>query len=58
LTVEGEVAIEPAAIKSPDMPLLLVLGWYLLVPADATKVDTLLLFARDAGDSLEDVSAA
>jgi hypothetical protein len=58
LKVEGEVAIEPAAIKSPDMPLLVVLGWYLLVPADATNVDTLLLFARDAADSLEDVSAA
>ena len=48
LKVEGEVAIEPAAIKSPDMPLLVVLGWYLLVPADATNVDTLLIYARDA----------
>jgi hypothetical protein len=47
LKVEGEVAIEPGAIKSPDMPLLVVLGWYLLV-----------LFARDAAESLAGVSAA
>jgi hypothetical protein len=47
LKVEGEVAIEPGAIKSPEMPLLVVLGWYLLV-----------LFARDAATSMAGVSAA
>ena len=37
LKVEGEVTVEAGAMKSPDLPLLVVLGWYLLV-----------LFARDA----------
>jgi hypothetical protein len=35
--LEGQVEIEPQAIASPDVPLLVMLGWYLLV-----------LFARDA----------
>ena len=38
--LEGQVEIEPQAIASPDAPLLVVLGWYLLV-----------LFARDAAAS-------
>jgi hypothetical protein len=37
LKVEGEVKIEAAAIERPDLPLLVVLGWYLLV-----------LFGKDA----------
>jgi len=37
LKVEGEVEIEPSAIPLADLPLLVVLGWYLLV-----------LFGRDA----------
>jgi hypothetical protein len=37
LKIGGQVEIEAAARKSPDLPLLTVLGWYLLV-----------LFARDA----------
>jgi hypothetical protein len=40
LKTEGQVEIEPDAITSPDLPLLVVLGWYLLV-----------LFARDASVS-------
>jgi hypothetical protein len=40
LKLEGQVEIEPQAIASPDAPLLVVLGWYLLV-----------LFARDAAAS-------
>jgi hypothetical protein len=47
LKVEGEVTIEASAVKSPDLPLLVVLGWYLLV-----------LFARDAAESSLVVSAA
>ena len=46
LKTEGQVEIEPDAITSPDLPLLVVLGWYLLV-----------LFARDAAASAG-VSAA
>jgi hypothetical protein len=38
--MEGQVEIEPVATASPDMPMLVVLGWYLLV-----------LFARDAAAS-------
>ncbi len=38
--LEGQVEIEPQAIASPDVPLLVALGWYLLV-----------LFARDAAAS-------
>jgi hypothetical protein len=37
LGFEGHVTIEPDAVTSPDLPLLVVLGWYLLV-----------LWARDA----------
>jgi hypothetical protein len=40
LNLEGQVEIEPQAAASPDVPLLVVLGWYLLV-----------LFARDAAAS-------
>lgn len=40
LKVEGQVEIEPGGIELPDLPLLVVLGWYLLV-----------LFARDAAAS-------
>jgi hypothetical protein len=47
LKVEGQVSIETAAIKSPDLPLLVVLGWYLLV-----------LFARDAAASSAGSTAA
>ena len=47
LKVEGEVTIEASAVKSPDLPLLVVVGWYLLV-----------LFARDAAESSLVVSAA
>ena len=47
LKVDREVAIETAAIKSPDLPLLVVLGWYLLV-----------LFARDAAASSAGASSA
>lgn len=46
LKTEGQVEIETDAIQSPDLPLLGVLGWYLLV-----------LFARDASDQLLTVSA-
>lgn len=31
LGFEGHVTIEPDAVASPDLPLLVVLGWYLLV---------------------------
>jgi hypothetical protein len=31
LKTEGQIEIEPAAMTSPDLPLLVVLGWYLLV---------------------------
>jgi hypothetical protein len=37
LKVEGQVEIETEAIQSPELPLLVVLGWYLLI-----------LFSRDA----------
>lgn len=37
LKTEGEVGIEPAAVGLAEMPLLAVLGWYLLI-----------LFARDS----------
>ena len=47
LKVEGEVTVEAGAMKSPDLPLLVVLGWYLLV-----------LFARDAAESSVVVSTA
>ena len=40
LKLEGQVEVEPQAVASPDVPLLVVLGWYLLV-----------LFARDAAAS-------
>ena len=41
LKVEGQVEIETEAIQSPELPLLVVLGWYLLI-----------LFSRDADDAL------
>ena len=47
LKVEGEVTVEAIALNSPDLPLLVVLGWYLLV-----------LFAKDAAASSAGVSAA
>jgi hypothetical protein len=47
LKTEGQVEIETEAIQSPDLPLLVVLGWYLLV-----------LFARDAAASSAGASAA
>ena len=47
LKVEGEVSIEAGGINSPDLPLLVVLGWYLLV-----------LFAKDAAASSAGASAA
>jgi hypothetical protein len=37
MKMEGDVEIEPDAAGSPELPLLVVLGWYLLI-----------LFARDA----------
>jgi hypothetical protein len=37
LKTEGQVEIDPSAAESPDLALLVVLGWYLLI-----------LFARDA----------
>ncbi|OLE78780.1 MAG: hypothetical protein AUG06_09520 [Actinobacteria bacterium 13_1_20CM_2_65_11] len=37
LKTEGEVGIEPVASALPELPLLVVLGWYLLI-----------LFARDS----------
>lgn len=40
LKTEGEVEIEGDAARSPDLPLLVVLGWYLLI-----------LFGRDAAAS-------
>jgi hypothetical protein len=47
LKTEGQVEIETEAIQSPDLPLLVVLGWYLLV-----------LFARDAAASLAVVASS
>ncbi|MDQ2942619.1 MAG: hypothetical protein M3R21_02990 [Candidatus Dormibacteraeota bacterium] len=47
LKTEGQVEVETEATTSPDLPLLVVLGWYLLV-----------LFARDAAASLEAVIAS
>lgn len=46
LKTEGQVEIQTEAIQSPDLPLLVVLGWYLLV-----------LFARDAAASLAVVAS-
>jgi hypothetical protein len=40
LKLEGQVEIEPGVAASPDVPLLVVLGWYLLV-----------LLSRDASSS-------
>jgi hypothetical protein len=40
LKMEGQVEIVAEAAASPDVPMLVVLGWYLLV-----------LFARDAAAS-------
>jgi hypothetical protein len=47
LKVEGQVEIEPGGIELPDLPLLVVLGWYLLV-----------LFARDAAAASSVASTA
>jgi hypothetical protein len=47
LKTEGQVEIETEAIQSPDLRLLVVLGWYLLV-----------LFARDAAASLAVVASS
>ena len=47
LKVEGEVTVEAGAMKSPELPLLVVLGWYLLV-----------LFARDAAAASAGSTAA
>ena len=49
LKVEGEVEIEPGGIELPDLPLLVVLGWYLLVmfahdsAADAVVASTFIV---------------
>jgi hypothetical protein len=47
LKMEGEVGIEPDAMAMPELPLLVVLGWYLLI-----------LFARDAAAASAGASAA
>jgi hypothetical protein len=47
LKVEGEVTVEAGAMKSPDLPMLVVLGWYLLV-----------VFARDAAAASAGSTAA
>jgi hypothetical protein len=46
LKTEGQVEIEGTAVDSPDLPLLVVLGWYLLI-----------LFARDASASAGSTAA-
>lgn len=47
LKMEGEVGIEPEAATQSDLPLLVVLGWYLLI-----------LFARDSAAASAGSTAA
>jgi hypothetical protein len=47
LKTEGEVGIEPGAAALPEQPLLVVLGWYLLI-----------LFARDSAAGAGAAAAA
>jgi hypothetical protein len=47
LKVEGQINIEAGAIERPDLPVLVVLGWYLLV-----------LFGKDASAAYVAVSLA
>lgn len=47
LKMEGQVDVEPGAAAAAELPLLVVLGWYLLI-----------LFARDSAASTAGVVAA